>query len=330
MRQRSLLFSIALGTGLAASAQITLNEADNAPVPGGLFPISASTADSITPVSGANVTFGCWMLLEASNRDISHLDVAVTTTSTLIPAAEVISTDGGNDSLFWSSDATGLFLEGERNLATFAYSDPIKELAYPCTYGTTWTDNGAASFTIPPYNVVRAVSVSGNADGYGTLELPSGPISDVLRVSVRKESNDQSIFSLQRITNTTYFFEANVHYPILKLVTDSASIAGGAWAVTFTNEWMYGQGIIGLEEAEEAVFTCYPNPVAELLVLPVPVKGAARCDVHDAAGRVVLSAQLNAANGAHQLPVSGLPIGLYTARITDADGLRTTRFQVAR
>jgi hypothetical protein len=232
--------------------------------------------------------------------------------------------------LFWSSDATGLTLEGERTLATFAYSDPVKELAYPCTYGTTWTDNGSAGFTIPPYNVVRTVSLSGEADGYGTLQLPSGSYSDVLRVSVRKETNDQSILTVERITNTTYFFKDNVRYPILKLVTDSARIGGGNWAVTFANEWMYGQGIVGVEEAADAVFTCYPNPASELVMLPVAVKGAARCDVYDAAGRVVLSERLTATNLAHQLPVNGLPAGLYTARITDADGLRTTRFQVAR
>jgi hypothetical protein len=52
--------------------------------------------------------------------------------------------------------------------------------------------------------------------------------------------------------------------------------------------------------------------------------------VVDAAGRVVLTRTLGASAATHQLPVNGLPAGMYTARIIDQDGLRTTRFQVAR
>ncbi|MBK8614401.1 MAG: T9SS type A sorting domain-containing protein [Flavobacteriales bacterium] len=101
--------------------------------------------------------------------------------------------------------------------------------------------------------------------------------------------------------------------------------------MAFENEWLYGPGDPGLVDlsADEVTFVAYPNPAAELITLPVTVKGMARCDVYDAAGRVVLSRQLSTSSTTHQLPVNGLPAGLYTARITDQEGLYTTRFQVA-
>jgi hypothetical protein len=277
-------------------------------------------------------TYGCWMLLEASNRDVMFLNPSVTPTSAIVPTAEVLSTDGGADTLFWNSDANGLFLVGERTLASFAYSDPVKELAYPCTFGTTWTDNGSATFVISGFNVVRSVSLTGEGTGYGTLQLPSGSVDDVLRVSVRKQVTDQSFASVLRISNVTYFFVDTVEYPILSLSVDSLIISGGAPGVTFSNRWMYGQGILGVEgvSASDITFTAYPNPTNDLLTLPVAVNGAATCEVVDAAGRVVLTRTLGASAATHQLPVNGLPAGMYTARIIDQDGLRTTRFQVAR
>ncbi|MCC7501424.1 MAG: T9SS type A sorting domain-containing protein [Flavobacteriales bacterium] len=333
MIQRSLLLFAASALGLQSFAQPTLTQANNAPVPGDIFSISSSAADSILTSAGASQLFGCWMLEEASARDIKYIDPSETTSSDLMTDEDVLSTDGGSDTLFWNTDATGLYLVGERTLATFPYTDAVKELVYPCTFGTTWTDNGSAAYTVAGINAVRTVSVTGNADAYGTLELPVGPIDNVLRVSVRRTSLDQSAFlNVDRVTHITYFFVDTVQYPILKLQMDTVILNGGAPSVTYSNEWMYGPGTVGLTDlsSNEIAFAAYPNPVAELLSLPVTVKGAARCDVLDAAGRVVLSRQLNASNTLHQIAVNGLPAGLYTARITDQQGLHTARFQVAR
>ena len=54
-------------------------------------------------------------------------------------------------------------------------------------------------------------------------------------------------------------------------------IGGGAPGVTYTNEWMYGQGDVGVEDlsAADITFSAYPNPVNDLLTLPVSVNGAA-------------------------------------------------------
>lgn len=333
MDTRLHFLPLALLAGLSAAAQPTLTEANNAPVPGDLHTLSRSTADSILTSPGANERYGCWMLLQASTRDIQMLTPSETPTSAIMTGSEVLSTDGGTDTLFWSSDATGLQLVGERTaLATFPYSDPVKELAYPLTFNTTWTDAASASYLLAGFNVVRSVTTTGVADGYGTLELPAVEIDDVLRVRVRKVTLDQGgIANIERRTNITYFFTDTVRYPVLRLLVDSVSISGGAWSMTYSNDWMYGQGDVGLADLDPArvSFTAYPNPASDVLNLPVEVKGTGLVEVMDAAGRVVLGRTLTA-NGPHGLPVSTLPAGLYTARITDASGIRTARFQVAR
>jgi hypothetical protein len=308
MDTRLHILPLALLAGLSAAAQPTLTEANNAPIPGDVHALSRSTADSILTSAGPNETYGCWMLLESSTRDMRMLTPSETPTS-------------------------GLQLVGERTaLATFPYTDAVKELAYPLTYNSTWTDAGSASYTVAGLSVLRTVSITGNADGYGTLELPAVEIDDVLRVRVRKVTLDQGgIANIERRTNITSFYTDTVRYPVLRLLVDSVSISGGAWSVTYSNDWMYGQGDVGLAEAEVApvFFTGFPNPATDVLYLPVAVEREALCEVFDAAGRVVLGRVLQAAS-LHTVPVEGLPAGLYTVRITDGDGIRTGRFQVAR
>lgn len=331
MDHRTLLISATLLVAGPALAQPTLTEANNVPALGETFPISSSDADSIGSATGANVTFGCWMLEEQSNRDIQFMTPAATTTSSLIPAAEILSSDGGSDTLFWSSDASGLYLEGERTVATFAYTDKVKEMTYPCTYGTAWTDNGSATFSIGAFNVVRTVALSGIADAYGTLQLPFGSINNVLRVKTRKATTDQSFTNLERITNTVSFYVDTVPFPVLRLISDSLRLGGGAWGVTYTNEWMYGPGIVGVADlnAASAVFVSYPNPATDRLNLAADVKGGSTLQVIDGGGRVVA---VHAIQGSapFSVPVDQLPAGMYTARLTDATRTRTTRFLVAR
>ncbi len=334
MLSRTTLSALLLTSAAGALAQPTLTEANNAPMAGELYTgISKSTADSILTSPGANETYGCWMLLQAAVRDQHYDDPAVTPTSATIPAATMLGTDGGSDTLFWSSDANGLYLEGERTgIGTFAYSDAVKELAYPLTFGTNWTDAGSATFTTFGLNVVRTVSLVGSGSGYGTLELPALAIDNVLRVSVAKTTFDQGgIANIERRSHITYFFVDTLHIPVLKLQSDSVSISGGAWSVTYINEWLYGQGEVGMADLDPADvhFTCYPNPATEVLNLPLTVNGTGTCEVLDAAGRVVMGRTL-AANGPHSLPVSTLPSGAYTLRLVDDEGLHTTRFQVVR
>ncbi|MBK8614402.1 MAG: hypothetical protein IPN85_13180 [Flavobacteriales bacterium] len=157
------------------------------------------------------------MLEEASVRDIKYIDPSETTSSNLMTDEDVLSTDGGSDTLFWNSDATGLFLVGERTLATFPYTDAVKELVYPCTFGTNWTDIGSASYIVAPFSAVRSVTVEGSADAYGNLQLPERRVNNVLRVSVRQTISDVSAFlNVDRVTHITYFFVDTVQYPLLK------------------------------------------------------------------------------------------------------------------
>src|SRR5690606_7441864 len=150
--------------------------------------------------------------------------------------------------LFWAVTGAGLELVGEvrAGFGTIPYSDAGLEIKYPCTLGTTWSDPTGASFN-PGVAVQRTGTVTGNADGYGTLELPRVVLNNVLRVRVRRVVSDVSIIAtLNRTTETHYFFTDTVPYPVLKLVVDTTIVGTGAPAVQRSAEWLYGNGQVGI------------------------------------------------------------------------------------
>ncbi|MCB0768625.1 MAG: hypothetical protein KDB95_15555, partial [Flavobacteriales bacterium] len=171
---RTLLLSLSLPLGGALLAQPTLTAANSVAAPGQDFPVSTGTSYVYEGGTGAGQTYGFWMLPASGNRTYSYLAPGVTPTSSMIPSATVLTTDGGSDTLFYGIGSTGLELRGERSAlagGAYAYTDPLVELKLPCDYLDTWTDQMAASYVVSGFPVTRTGTISGVADGWGTLEL---------------------------------------------------------------------------------------------------------------------------------------------------------------
>ena len=285
--------------------------------------------------------YGFWMLVGSGNRTIFYVSPSVTPTSALIPSAQLLSTDGGSDTLFWAVTNDGLTQVGEKTgLGTVNYTDPIVEIKYPCTFGTTWTDALSASYTVPgaPIQVTRTGTVNGHADGYGTLELPEVVIENVLRVKVNKNILDQSAFAnVSRVSETYYFFTELVPHPVLRLQRDTVIFGTGAPAATSEALWMYGDGNVGIQAIDpDAVrFTAYPNPATDRVHLSLGDGGdAARfIEVMDATGRLALRRDI-AVRGADDVQsafdVSTLAPGVYLLRLTGERGVLGTQRLVVR
>jgi hypothetical protein len=283
--------------------------------------------------TGADQLYGFWMLEGTGNRDISYLDPSVTPTSSQAPSATLLSTDGGTDTLFWTVTAQGLTQVAEKTGLTgmLTFTDPILEIAYPCTYNTTWSDAVSANYN-PGIPVTRVGTINGIADGYGTLELPQAVITNVLRVKVRKEITDQSaIATVGRVSLTYYFFTELVPHPVLKLQTDSVVINNGAPAVTNTALWMYGDGQTGIDQLsfDDIRFLAYPNPASGPVNLQVhDAEAVSYVEVMDATGRLVLQQAVvgsQAGDIQDAFSVDGLRPGVYQVRLIGRDGVLGTR-----
>lgn len=323
-------FTIATATSLLA--QPTIELANNQPVPSiqgyQEFVIQTSSNWAFEGPSGENASFGLWSLISTGERNYRVYDASVSSSSGLIPGAEMLSTDGGSDTLFWEYSDDGMRLVGSRTSVEgfISYSDPVLELRYPCTYGTTWSDVVAANYTSPLGPATRAGTVTGVADAYGTVEVSEASIPNCLRVKVRRAFTDiTAIGTIQRNSTTWYYYSETYPWPVVKLVTDSVVINNGAPAVFKTAQWMFGPGGIGLNEVDANVvtFTPYPNPTSGLVDLRLDDTNVRTIEVFDAAGQIVRTRSLRAGDVATgTLDLTGLSSGVYQVRVTQADGRR--------
>jgi hypothetical protein len=133
MELRSSFSFLALASFGAVMAQPTIDLANNQPISGQEFVLQTSNTWSTAGPTGANVMFGFWDLSATGNRNYRVFDASITSTAaTSIPTANMLSTDGGTDTLFWNYAADGLYQVGSRSglEGLVSYSDPILELKY--------------------------------------------------------------------------------------------------------------------------------------------------------------------------------------------------------
>lgn len=332
-RNLTLLSALCLVGTLAA--QPTLDATNMVPVNGQEFPLRTKPDWSDVGPTGANVNWPFWTLHATGNRNYRYFDPSITPTSASIPTATLVGTDGGTDTSFFAVTANGWENVGVRSSleGVINYTDPVLDLKFPCSFGTTWTDAASASYTVSGFPTTRVGTITGNADAWGQLTLSENDLSNVLRVHVRKQFTDQAaIATINRVSNTWYFFNTGFPYPVLKMVEDSVIINGGAPSVARTADWMGGPGGVGMDDIgfDDVQFTPYPNPATDQVTIQLPTTTAALCEVLDATGKVVRSQRLQANATQHLISVQELTPGAYTARVSENGTMRSVRFIVQR
>jgi hypothetical protein len=334
MQHRYTSLSLALLASGALLAQPTINAVNNIPAANSDYAVSSATTWAFPGEAGADQLFGHWMLVGTGNRTITYLDPSITSSSAQVPGVNLLSTDGGTDTLFWQGNADGLTILADKSgLGFIRYTDPLLELKYPCTFGTTWTDAVNATYTVQGFNVQRTGTVTGNGDAYGTLELPEVALDDILRVKVRRVITDASpIVTIQRISETYYFFSADVRHPVLRLNVDTAIINNGAPAVARDAAWMYGNGNVSVGELDldQVRFTAYPNPADNVVNLSFgsAEHGTRSIELIDATGRMVQQlplVQRNTIEVPAAFDASGLAPGVYHIRLVGENSVLGTQ-----
>ncbi len=318
------LYTLTASFGLLSGtlvAQPTIDLANNQPVNGQEFVLRTSATWIWEGPTGDNVDFNFWDLFATGNPNYRVFDA-----TSSMPAANLVSTDGGSDSLYWNYAADGMYQVGARSAGEglLSYSDPVLELKYPCTFGTSWTDNIAASFTSPFGAAVRSGTVTGIADAWGQFDISEASLPSVLRVKVHKEITDVAdVGVLNRVSDTWYFYSENYPWPVLKLVEETSPLG-----TTRSAQWMFGPGGVSVGEVDpdSFTFTPYPNPTNGRVDLNIGTNKVRSIEVLTTTGQVVMQEQ--ASNGGQLtgvLDVSGLSSGVYQVRLTQADGRQGTQ-----
>lgn len=328
-----VLLSALLFAG-AAAAQPTIDHSNFAASPGESFVLSAS-AWMDPGASGADVTWDFSGLVIDSSFTETYVDPASTPMTDSFPTATLaISEDGGY--AYRSFDATGGYYLGYHLGGTSPvvdYQDPEMTFQFPCTYGTQWVDSLFADY-LPGPSWYIAGTINAEADGYGTLILPYGTFTNVLRLQLTRNSTletqwPEDMFSVDTIY---YYLHPGTHYPLVEVYSNSVGEEGSFPTMTTGVRWLSDPfaGMQGAVAPANALVAVAQGDGLVRLDLSLRTGGAATIDVIDAAGRTVARDRMALSAGAssNTIAVSTLRPGLYIVRMLLNGQQMTTRLVV--
>lgn len=263
---------------------------------------------------GVDLTWDYSSLEFDNSENQYYFDPSTVPSSVLFPSATVADHDPGGGVRFYRASDAGLDYLGLVNgWDTILFEDPNRLMGYPLGYGNSYEDD----YHVTIYGADAQVGwghKTHSADGTGDLILPFGTISNVLRVHSTSINMGTTGGDTASISHEWYsFYKPGVHSEVLTGESD------GSWTV-----WL-DEYSIGMADAllHPIGIDLLPNPATSAVELIYSHTGRKMtCTVLDATGRVVLNKDLSGpvGIGRHRIDLGGWGSGLYSVRITDADG----------
>jgi len=211
---------------------------------------------------------------------------------------------------------------------TVIYSDPANEFPYPISYGNTFSDTYYSSYMTSVSGSSSTVhmcgTVSVNADGSGTLNLPSGTYNNILRVKSVREEYDTIFGTLQIVVHAIYtyynWYQTSLYYPILSI--DYTDIYPSIGPAIHNKTVGFSELTTGINEKFESSggLTVEPNPSSTGIVIFYPKDKREKInqiEITDPEGRVIFSSRGNIG----KIDLSGEAKGFYVYHATTANGL---------
>lgn len=331
-RMKHAFTLLSLSFAASAIAQPTLTFSGNAPTPGTSYEWNFS--EYIDPGSaGAGQVWNFSQLTSDSTGLVTLVDPATTAYGSLFPTATVAEVSDGSTVYFRVAN-NGVYLLGyEAEDMPVVFSDEGRYLPYPCSHQSTWTDTYSATFEDEEMEVVMAGSIVGTADGYGTLILPNGTLTNVLRVHwVQEEEMTSGMITFNTVFDNHLYYVPGSSYPVVQTVSATSTFFGNTIVTEFT-QWVSNL-TTGLAEFTErgTPIQLFPVPTNGDLnyELPAHFRGASDITIADASGRTVLATRTTSTHGSKgHIDTGMLPKGIYQFMVTDVNGQRaSSRFVV--
>jgi len=325
---RTILTLFLLGALVHGScAQPTLTQASNAPVAGTQF--TFHYGPHVAPGGGgAQQTWDLSTLGTDSTVQAAIVQASATPNGSLFPSATVAEVNP-TVTVYYGVAGDGVYNAGSDDGSTAIVNAQMgRYLPYPCTFGTTWSGPESATFTADGMDVFRSGTVVGEADGYGTVVMPWGTVSNVLRVHWTSTLRDSTtLFAIDYTYDAYVYYVVGQSYPLAELVTAEVTLFGGTTTTQFSR-WL-AEISTGLDApaVEATVLQVAPNPAEEAvrLSLPASFQGDVTVELVDAAGRTVRREQLlRPAGPAVHMALGTLTEGCYLVRAVDGEGHQAT------
>lgn len=310
---KSTLTFFAALAATAVTAQVTLTQAMY-PQAGNVFSLNMSDTTGVLPgSSGTNVSWNFSSLNSSVGVAIdSFLTVASSLYGSSFPQSNLALHETGPSIdyfTYFDETASGLARVGHADsVNVITYSNPGMEYYFPMSYGTTGNDTYSAIYY--DNNFTASVHVHGttscNADGTGTLQLPSVTLTNVLRAHFTRYEQDTSFNSngnyvYQIQTDYWQWFVNGTYYPVLSIQQTFVDIGFSTSYIKYVGWRTPPLGV--QENVRPLALDVFPNPATTTLQVNCPAQGTLRCYATD--GKLLSEQTVIAGNTS--IDVSALP-----------------------
>jgi hypothetical protein len=326
------LFVLALFLITAQAYGQTTLTSGRVPVPGDFFDTYQAVNTGYTPgSSGANVTWTYTGLIYEDTVRINYVSPSSTPSGSSFPNATVAETPGGSTYIYYRGTSTNFEIVGTylNNTAT-PYSNPANVLNFPFSYNASINDNFAANYTALGFTALRTGTIVTTADAWGTINLPNGSHTNVLRVRITQNVRDSVLVPgfpvVTRVITDSYRWYNSVNkFPIFDISITSTQIGSGTPVIDTIISYAPTQ-TVGIQQAGSIVperyslSQNYPNPFnpATVISFDIPASGFVKLAVYDMLGREVsqlVNSNLNAGSYNVDFNAAGLNSGVYFYRL---------------
>jgi hypothetical protein len=316
MKSKSLLFfSLLIGGSL--SAQITITSAELPSVGDTYIQVAVSTVISPGP-AGANQTWD-FSSLSGTATPYGYVSLAASQDQASFPNANLVEGVSGAENYF-KKNATEFSIEGQFvvNSVRSIFTDSKEFYVLPITYNDVFNETFSGSIE----NIAQGQTFTADgtvqitADGHGTLILPYGTVTDVLRIRTTYEYDiifqgipfygiNDTIYTWRNLDNNATLASHTVSYTDNTLSLESMSyLDQSSFSTTGVNE---------LATAE--LFSMYPNPATSTLTVVNSVDNGT-VTIFDMSGRMVHTQAI--ATETEQVDVADLPAGMYMVQVANS------------
>ena len=265
---RTIIFILSIYAS-QAFGQMTLTSSYN-PVPGNVEAWAICDTANINPGnSGANQTWNFTSLIRQDSARVTYLAPGSTPYSAQFPTSNIASNSGDSGYNYGTTSSGSFLLNGTQSPQILIhYTDPQTDMQYPFTYGSSFTDNFSANYSVGTTQIIETGSSNVSGDAWGTINLHVVSFSNALRVKhfmVTKDSTNSSLVIITTVTTYSWFVPGRkfrVFGIVNTAVTYNGVPFGGVKFVNYNNN-STTIGIRNISFETPGSYTLsqnYPNP----------------------------------------------------------------------
>jgi len=321
------LFIIGTVLTIQTHAQITLTSATSVPNIGDSYAFVVGNSTLNFDQNGANQTWD-FSSLTGTAATYNYINLSNSLEPATYPSANVVENASGSEGYLTNTSTEysyiGQYIPGSGRII---YTDPRKYLIFPMNYNDVFNDtwSGTVENIQSAQTFDRAGSTEITVDGYGTLILPTGTVTNVLRVrAVANYEDEYQGFPIGTYTDTIYtWYEAATNNFIA-----SHSISWANFSLVLKFSSYMDNSLVGIDDPTSTVsdFTLFPNPATDFVQMKSSSK-VLSLQITDMTGKIFRTIDFSKQQEGG-FNVSDLPKGIYIVTCTSSTGQHSKRIMV--